>query len=200
MRPPLRSGTVLATLAVNSALQALLVLGDPTPTSDPAFLAGAFVSGALWILAYGVVVATAVTESGDSLVGRLRSRGLPFALWTLLVAAVVALGLLAPTGIVGYLVLALTVFVPIASMSGAPNPVLSGFRAIGQAPLAYIVRLAATALALVAVLAATALNAFFVGGVLSAAVNCMVLGLIGWWFTRIWAARYLASTAGLPAS
>ena len=51
---------VPAVLVVNAAVQALLVIGDPTPALTPVFVLGALASGLAWLVAYARIVSGVV--------------------------------------------------------------------------------------------------------------------------------------------
>jgi hypothetical protein len=183
---------VPAVLVVNAAVQALLVIGDPTPALTPAFVLGALVSGLAWLVAYALIVARVVAPA--SVRPTLRESGARFAMWTVGLAVAVLLLLMPLAGVLGLLLMAATPYLPIAAMSGEANALTANLRAIRRAPWGFAWRLVVFGILIGVVLLAVALNAFFVTGVLAAFVNSLVLGAVGWVITRSFGHEYRVAT------
>lgn len=173
---------MLVAVVVNALAQALLVLGNPTPSFSVIFILGAVVSAVLWFATYAIVVA-------GTLQRRVTGR---FVVWTMLLWLVVLLGLIPLNGIPGLLILAATPYLPLAAMADAGNPVSANFRTIGRAPLRFVWRIIVFALLVLLAWLLLALNAFFVGGFVAAAVNSLAIGLVGWLVTWSFARVYRA--------
>lgn len=183
---------VPAVLVVNAAVQALLVIGDPTPALTPVFVLGALASGLAWLVAYALIVARVVAPG--SVRPTLRESGARFALWTVGLAVAVLVLLMPLAGVLGLLLMAATPYLPIAAMSGEANALMANLGAIRRAPWAFAWRLVVFAVLIGVVLLAVALNAFFVTGVLASFVNSLVLGAVGWVITRSFGHEYRVAT------
>lgn len=186
---------VLPAVVLNAAVQSVLVVPVAAGGFTPLFVLGAIVSGLVMLATYAVVVATSVDADGRALGDLLRSRVVAFSVWTVALAIAALIGLLLPTGILGYLVLLAGVYLPIAAMSGARNPLTASFSAIGARPLAYALRALITVLMAVVVFLTSALLSFFVTGWIASAIAMLVIGLVVWWLTRMWARAFAKAGA-----
>jgi hypothetical protein len=128
----------------------------------------------------------------------LRSRGARFSAWSVGLAVLALLGLLVLAGIPGYVVLALTPYVPLAAMSVQRNPMVANLEAIRRRPAGYAVRLVVSALVGLLLFLQSALTSFFVGGPAASAITMTIWGLAAWWLTRLWARPF--ARAFTPAS
>lgn len=181
---------VLPAVVINAVVQSVLVVPVAAGGFTPLFIVGAIVSGLVMLATYAVVVGTSVDAEGRALGDLLRSRVVAFSLWTVALAVAALIGLLLPTGILGYLVLLDGVYLPIAAMSGERNPVAATFSAIGARPFAYALRALVTVVVAVVVFLASALLSFFVTGWIASAIAMLVIGLVVWWLTRMWARAF----------
>ena len=102
-------------------------------------------------------------------------------------------------GVPGYLVLALSPYVPLAALSVERNPVLADLAAIRRRPLAYAVRLAVSAVMGLLLFLQSALTEFFVGGPAASAATMTIAGLVVWWLTRLWSGSFTRALASAEA-
>lgn len=186
MRPVASARLVVPAVLANAAVQAALVINDPTADLSPGFLVGALVSGLAALVMFAVVVASSVAADGPAAVQILRRRGARFAAWTVGLALVALVGVMLPTGALGFLVVAAGVFVPIAAMASPDNPLRAGLRAIRRRMWGYLARIAVTAVAAFLLYLLAVLVSFFIGGWIGTLITVTVVGLATWWLTRLW--------------
>lgn len=181
---------VLPAVVVNAAVQSVLVIPAAVGGFTPLLVVGGIVSGLVMLATFAVIVATSIDAEDRSLGALLRTRWVAFAVWTVGLAIAVLIGLLLPTRILGYLVLLAAVYLPIAAMSGERNPLTASLSAIASRPFAYALRALITAVMAVVVFVSSALLSFFVTGWIATAMAMVLIGLLGWWLTRMWARAY----------
>ena len=158
-----RFAAVASVVVVQAVIQALLVLGDPTPTWSPTFVLLAIASAAELVLAVW-------------LVARLVSPGPGAPLRRVLVLGVVAVavGLLSPFA------------VPVVLVLGAPWLVGASPRAAPlHSAVLIVVGLAAAVISWIVLIAV----GFFVGGPVAAFLTWLWLGAVGAVVLWRWAAR-----------
>lgn len=194
MRVVAAGAYVLPAIAANAVLQALLVLPDPTAEASVGFLLGALASGLVALATYAVLVATTVSPDASAMKHALRVRGLRFAAWTIALTVLVVIGTAFFLGVPGYVIAAVSVYLPIAAMSAGGNPLAAGFSAIGRRPLAYLLRLLLTIIVAAVVFVQAAVTSFFVGGAAATAITMVVIGLLAWWLTRVWSTAFARAT------
>ncbi len=165
-------------ILANAIAQAVLVMGDPTPEWSFWFVIGSSVSAGLWLATYALIAARSVAP--HDMAGLLSGNAVRFVLWTIAWLVVVGFALIPLGGVLGLALLVVTPYVPIAAMSGESNALLANLRSIRRRPLAYAWRVVVFALLVIAFALASALNAFFVTGALSAFINCLVAAAILW--------------------
>ena len=197
MRPVASARLVVPAVLVNAAVQATLVINDPTAELSPGFLIGALVSGLAALAMFAVAVASSLAADGPAAVGLLRRRGARFAAWTIGLAVVALIGVTLPTGALGFLVVAAGVFVPIAAMGSPDNPLRAGLRAIGRRIGGYLARIAVTAVTAFLLYLLAILVAFFIGGWIGSLITVTVVGLVTWWLTRLWVHAFVQAQAPL---
>lgn len=185
---------VVPVVAVNAALQALLVWPAVTINDTVLLVALAVASYAALLVAFGLVAAAALGVA-DGRVGwpfvlaRLRTRALPFALWTTVLAVVIAVGW-AFHALPGLLVLALTPFVPLAVLDGRRSPLRVDLGIVRRRfwrwlGTCLVVGAGGFGWAVVA-----GLTMFFLRGPFGSAVVWGVSGVLAGWVTVAWALVY----------
>jgi hypothetical protein len=190
MRPLASAVYVLPAVLVNAAIQVILVVPDPTASLTVGFLLGALASGLAALATLALIVATCVAPDGAGVKSLLRARGGRFALWTVGLAIVVVVGLILPTTLLGFLVLAVTPYLLIASMASSRNPLAENFTAIRRRPLGFLLRLLLTGLVAFLLFLLAVLTSFFITGWIATAITVTVVGLAVWWLTRVWTRAY----------
>jgi hypothetical protein len=190
-----RGWTIIVPVVVaNAAIQALLIWPDVQVTDWLPMVALAIASALAFMLAYGVVAATALQVPEGVVHPRqvipvIRANGIRYALWALglLLVTIVGLALYAVPGVV---TLAATPFLLLAAIDGQPNPLVSNFRVIGRRFWRWLsLAIVIGVLVGIGTLAAGLTN-FFVRGPVASFAVWLVGGLVLAWFTTAWALVY----------
>jgi hypothetical protein len=185
---------IVPVIVVNAALQALLIVPDPTPgLNAPAVILGVL-SALVFLVAYALVAATAlevpkVRVGWSTTMGVVRRHATGYAVSALVLATFVVIGLALYT-IPGLLIIALTPFLLLAALDGQRNPIGANFATIGRRFWRWLVTTTITGLVVVIGWLLAGLFAFFMRGMLASFIVWTVAGLVGAWFTTAWALIY----------
>jgi hypothetical protein len=190
---------IVPVVVLNAALQALLILPDPTPgLNAPAIVLGVL-SALVFLVAYALIAATALhVPEGHvgwaTALGVVRRNATRYAVSALVLAIFVVIGLALDT-IPGLLIIALTPFLLLAALDGRRNPLGANFATIGRRFWRWLVTTTITGLVVVIGWLLAGLFAFFMRGMLASFIVWTVAGLLGAWFTTAWALVYRSANA-----
>jgi hypothetical protein len=185
---------IVPVILVNAVLQALLIWPDPTPGEGIVPLLLALVSAVVFLVAYGLVTATAL-HVADGPVGwgqaktTLRVNGMRYAAWAIGLAVVTIAGLAIYT-IPGLVVLALTPFLLLAALDGRANPLGANFHTMGRRFWRWLVTTVITGLVVIVGSLLSGLTTFFVRGSIASLLVWIVSGFVLAWFTTAWGLIY----------
>ncbi len=193
---------IVPVVTVNAALQALLIWPNPDVDQWLAVIGLALLSAVAFMLAYGLVGATALKVTEGSVTWRqamavLRTNGVRYAIWALILLVVTMAGL-AIYAVPGFVILAITPFVLLAALDGRPNPLAANFHAMGQRFWRWLVVVIITGAVIGIGSFAVALTNFFVRGLAASFVAWLVAGLVLAWFTTTWALIYRSTSVADP--
>ena len=191
----------IVAVALNAVIQAVLVSGDPV-IGEGGFgvYLLALISGIVILLTSAVLTATALESvRGKAGIGAVMSRmtgniGL-YAAWMVGLWAVSLIGYLLFT-IPGIIIIALTPFLAVAAMDGQGNALAANLKAISARPIRWGITIIITGIIGGILWLLSAMNAFFITGVVATFIAVFVVGFVGWWFQTAWACLYRSTPVG----
>lgn len=194
---------IVPVVVVNAILQALLVWPDATPMVDALAVVVAIASGLVFLIAYGLLNATALGVADGHVgwpeaVSTLHGRAGRFAIWAIALGVLTAIGLAFYT-VPGIIVLDITPFVLLATLDGQNNPLAVNFRTIGRRFWRWLVTALIMTLVLLVGSILSAVFTFFTRNPLASLGAWLVWGLFAAWITTAWALVYRSAqveTAG----
>lgn len=190
---------IVPVVLVNAALQALIIWPDPTPGDGIVPLLLALVSAVVFLVAYGLVTATALHAACGAVrwqqaLGTLRSRAARYSSCAVGLAVVAIIGFAMYT-IPGLVVLALTPFLLLAALDGRANPIGANFHTIGRRFWRWLVTTLIAGPVVIVGSLLSGLTTFFVRGSMASLLVWIVGGLVVAWFTTAWALIYRSAWA-----
>jgi hypothetical protein len=190
---------IVPVVVVNALLQAAIIWPDPTPGWNAEAIVLALLSGVVFLVAYGLVGATALRVADGRVgwgqaIGLLRANGWRYAAWAVALGVVTAVGLAVYT-VPGLLVLAVTPFLALAAIDGRSNPLAENFGVLGRRFWRWLVTVVITGLVVLVGSLGSGLFTFFVRGSVASLAVWLVAGLVLAWFTTAWALIYRSATS-----
>jgi hypothetical protein len=185
---------IVPVVIVNAVLQALLVWPDFELDEQWLNVTSAAVSAMAFVVAFGLVAATALRVP-DGRVGwrtaaaTLGRSAVRYGLWALGLLASFAAALILSEAI-ALLVLGLTPFLLPAAIDGEINPLVANFRTIGRRFWRWLVTVLIIGGVVVLGTVLTGVTAFFIRGSAASLLVWIVAGLVLSWFTTAWALIY----------
>lgn len=194
------SAPAFLAITVNAIIQALLTWWNPQSGLNVSFVI-AFLVSLVSMVAFLAVVTRVSLDSidgkvtvGSAIAGARRT--LPqFALWLVAQWALITVGMMI-NALVGVLVAILTPFLPLAASDGARNALGANFSAIKDRWGRWLVTAIILAIGFLIWFLLTAVNTFFVKGMLASLLACWVGGVLAWWIITAWAAIYRSTRVG----
>ena len=185
---------MIPVVVVNALLQALLQWPPFTYSTGWLTVLTALGSAIVFALSFGALAAAALlVPQGPvrwaQVVGMLRTRAAPYAVWVIVWLVLVWLGtLLTPIG--GLVVAALTPFLLFAALDGHRNPIAVDLRVIGWRFWRWLVTCAIVGAGLVVGSIIGGFTIFFLRPPLGVLIAWLIGGLLAWWVTTAWALIY----------
>ncbi len=185
---------VLPIIVINAVVQGLLLLPGVLPYATIGFALTAVASfvalaASFTLVSASMLQAVAGAVSTHSALAALRARIWPILGWSLGLVAVVTMGL-AFYVIPGLVVLAITPYLLLAVVDGAPNPLATNFRVLGARWGRWLITIVVVALICGLVWLLSALDGFFVTGSGGAIIGWFGIGLVSSWLICAWALVY----------
>jgi hypothetical protein len=196
-------GFVPGALAVllNATIQAALVREDPVIGEGgfEVYLL-AILSGVALLLTSAILTATALESvRGRAGIKDVTSRTLSniagYTVWSVGLWAVAMIGFLLFT-IPGIIILALTPFVTVAAMDGQGNALAANLKAISARPIRWAITIIVVGAIAAILWLLSAVNAFFITGVVASFAAVLVIGFVVWWLQTSWACLYRSTPVG----
>jgi hypothetical protein len=190
---------IVPVVIVNALLQALLVWPDFELDQSWLNLTSAVLSAAVFVVAFGLVAATALrvpdgrVEWGTAAATLGRS-AVRYGLWALGLLASFAAALVLSEAL-ALLVLGITPFLLLAALDGETNPLGANFRTIGRRFWRWLVTVLIVGGVVVLGTVLTGVTAFFIRGSAASLLVWIVAGLVLSWFTTAWALIYRDANA-----
>jgi hypothetical protein len=198
-------GIVPGTLAVvaNAAVQAVLTHLNVPVGASAGFILGLVVSVIAILGAGAIVTATALESvSGTADLGtvtaRVRANLATYLTWAVgLWVVMIAAGMLQPG--LSAIVALIGALVPVAAMDGRRNALGAAMRATREIFGRWLLTSVIVALGALMWWLLSAVNVFFVSGMLASLVAWLVGGLLLWWLAVAWSCLYRSTLVGAPA-
>ncbi len=189
------SGPALLFIAINMAVQSLLVWLNTQSGFSFSFLVVFLVSGISVMALYAVLTSCAlgaVDRDGSSVLGRVKAHAGSFTGWALLQwLLVLVVTLFQPVLVL--LVAALTPFLPIAAMDGQRNALGANFSTLGRKFGRWLLTTVILMIAGLVYFLLSAVNVFFIKGTPAAVFFWLVIGVVAWWTLTAWTLVYRAA-------
>ncbi len=191
----------IVAVALNAAIQSLLILGDPV-IGEGGFEAYLFalISGIVILLTSAILTATALEsvrgKAGmGAVMARVTSNIGVYTVWMVGLWAVTTVGYLL-FRLPGLIIIALVPFVAVAAMDGQRNALAADLKAISARPIRWAFTIIITGIIGSVLWLLSALNTFFITGWVATLIAVVVVGFVGWWFQTAWACLYRSTPVG----
>lgn len=187
----------LPVLIANAVIQAVLIAPTLSEPASGAYQVVSVVVSAVVLLASALLVQSAavaavVGSAGwQPVLARVRSCWLKLAMWIVVLALLVIVGLCLNTW-PGLVVPAVLAFLVTAASVGTRNPLRANFRVIWCRPVRWLITMLAIGVIAAIVWVLMVLNWFFVPSVVGAFASCLVGGWLTWWWATSLAMIYLS--------
>lgn len=187
-------------IVVNAVVQALLTWWNPQVSLSVAYVVALVISVTVLIVWFAVLSRTALgavtarVSVPDAMAGARAVVG-RFAGWVVLQWLLVLIGFLLLPGL-GIVIGILTAFVPLAAADGARNPLKANFAAIKDRWGRWLLTSVIVVLLAVILLLLSAVNVFFIHGLMASLIFWLVFGLVALWLLTAYAAIYRSTRVG----
>lgn len=185
---------LLPVVIVNALIQGLLVSPGVLPYLSPAFVVLTLISLAALTLSFTLVAATMLQASTgpvsvNQVLAVTRRRWWPLLAWSIGLVVVVTLGLSLYV-LPGLLVLAITPYVLLAVVDGQQRPLAVNFAVLRARWGRWLITVIAIGVICLVLWLLSALNGFFVTGVVGGILGWLGIGLVSGWLICAWALVY----------
>lgn len=192
---------VLPVVIVNSLAQAALQSLGVLPYLTLSFIVTSLLSFLILATAFGAVAVAMLQAvqgpvSARSMWSRFQARWLPLVAWSIALVLAATLGF-ALYVLPGLVIIAIFPYVLLAVLDGRTRPLSVNFRTIRARWGRWLVTIVAMAVICLVLWLLALLDTFFVGGVLGAFIEWIVVGFFASWFVCAWALIYRSVNPGL---